>query len=167
MTCESAPSCLRCHAGIKEFLRTDLPVAPKIMSVRQAEITAEASGDGLRYRGVQRVVDGRVVDWDEDDSNVRPGPNAIHYETSRKECGAHLLYNAFWAAQHFCVHQMLSRDGMHAIDLGAIIRLIMAIIRKYFECVEKNLGDEGLAASKLEKRMRQCLARRTGPDGQM
>lgn len=167
MTCESAPSCLRCHAGIKEFLRTDLPVAPKIMSVRQAEITAEASGDGLRYRGVQRVVDGSVVDWDEDGSNVRPGPNAIHYETSRKECGAHLLYNAFWAVQHFCVHQMLPRDGMHAIDLGAIIRLILAIIRKYFECVEKVLDVEGLAASRLEKRMRQCLARRTGPDGQM
>jgi hypothetical protein len=108
MTCESALSCLRCHAGIKEFLRTDLPVAPKIMSVRQAEMTAKASGDGLLYRGVQHMVDGSVVDWDEDGSNIRPGPNAIHYDTSRIECGAHFLYNAFWQSSTFvftgCCH---------------------------------------------------------------
>ena len=61
---------------------------------------------------------------------------------------------------------MLPRDGMHAIDLGAIIRLIMAILMKYFECVEKILGMEGLAASRLEARMRRCLAHGDGPDGQ-
>jgi hypothetical protein len=67
-----------------------------------------------------------------------------------KECGAHPTYNAFWAVQHFCVQLMLPCDGMHAIDLGAIIRLILAILMKYFECVEKILSMEGLAASRLE-----------------
>ena len=61
---------------------------------------------------------------------------------------------------------MLPRDGMHAIDLGAIIRLILAILRKYWICVELILEMEGLAAKKLEARMRRCLARREGPDGQ-
>jgi hypothetical protein len=42
---------------------------------------------------------------------------------------------------------MLPRDGMHEIDFGAIIRLIMAKSLKYFECVEKILNMEGLAAS--------------------
>jgi hypothetical protein len=62
---------------------------------------------------------------------------------------------------------MLPRDGMHAIDLGALIRLILAILRKYWECVEKELGQEGLAAALLEARLRMYLARRTGPDDQM
>ena len=61
---------------------------------------------------------------------------------------------------------MLPRDGMHAIDLGAIIRLILAILRKFWVCVELILNMEGLAAKKLEERMRRCLARREGPDGQ-
>ena len=63
---------------------------------------------------------------------------------------------------------MLPRDGMHAIDLGARIRLILAILLKFFNCVEKNLDIEGLAAKRLEERMRRsrCLARREGPDGQ-
>ena len=166
MTCEPAPSCHRCPAGVHEFLRTDLPAAPKSMRLRREEITAAATGDALRESGMRGVVDGSVVDWDEDGSNVRPGPNASHYEAVRKDCGAHPMYNAFWSLQHFCVHQMLQRDGMHAIDLGAIIHLIMAILMKYFECVEKILGMEGLAASRLEALMRRCLARRNGPDGQ-
>ena len=62
---------------------------------------------------------------------------------------------------------MLPRDGMHAIDLGAIIRLILAILRKYWECVEKELGQEGLAAALLEARLRMYLARRAGPDDQV
>jgi hypothetical protein len=39
---------------------------------------------------------------------------------------------------------------VHAIDLGAIIRLIFAILRKYWDCVEKELGQKGLAAATLE-----------------
>ena len=62
---------------------------------------------------------------------------------------------------------MLPRDGMHAIDLGAMIRLILAILRKYWECVEKELGQEGLAAATLETRLRMYLARRNGPDDQL
>ncbi len=60
------------------------------------------------------------------------------------------------------------RDGMHQIDLGVIIRLIMAILRKYWECVLQFLGDdkEGLAAKKLEARFRKVLDRRTGQDWQ-
>ncbi len=61
---------------------------------------------------------------------------------------------------------MLPRDKMHAIDLGAIIRLILAILQNFYVCVEQKLNVEGLAAKKLEARMRRCLARREGPDGQ-
>ena len=136
------------------------------MSLRREAITEAASGDALRARGMRGVLEGSVVEWDEDGSNVRPGPNSANYESVRKDCGAHPMYNAFWAVQHFCVQQMLPRDGMHAIDLGAIIRLILAILMKYFECVEKILSMEGLAASRLEARLRGCLARRDGPDGQ-
>jgi hypothetical protein len=165
-TCEPHPSCRRCYAGIPEFLRTDLPSAPKSMDKRREEIEHEASGDGLRERGIRGVVEGSVVQWDRNGANVRPGPNAKFYESCRKECGAHMTYNAFWEVPNFCVQQMLPRDGMHAIDLGAIIRLILAILRKFWVCVELILNMEGLAAKKLEERMRRCLARRDGPDGQ-
>ncbi len=59
-----------------------------------------------------------------------------------------------------------AHDGMHAIDLGALIRLIIAILLKYWNCVEKILGIEGLAAKRLEERMLRCFAVREGPDGQ-
>ena len=137
MTCEPHPSCHRCYAGIKEFLRTDLLTAPKSMTLRREEIEHEASGDGLRERGIRGVVEGSVVEWDEDGSNVRAGPNKKFYDSCRKECGAHLTYNAFWEVQRFCVQQMLPRDGMHAIDLGAIIRLILAILRKFKKICKK------------------------------
>ncbi len=53
-----------------EFLRTDLPAAPKRMSARRDEIMEEASGDGLRARDMRGVVPGSVVEWDEDGSNI-------------------------------------------------------------------------------------------------
>jgi hypothetical protein len=165
-TCEPHPSCHRCYAGIPEFLRTDLPSAPKSMNKRQEEIEHEASGDGLRERGTRGVVEGGVVEWDKDGANVRAGPNKRFYESYRKECGAHMSYNSFWEVPNFCVQQMLPRDGMHAIDLGAVIRLILAMLRKLWVCVEQILNVEGLAAKKLEERMHLCLARREGPDGQ-
>ena len=77
-----------------------------------------------------------------------------------------LLYNAFWTVNHFCVHQMLMKDRMHAIYLGVIVTLIKAMMRKFYECVEIFLDKEGLAASKLEKRFKNILATRTGPDNQ-
>ncbi len=166
-TCEPHQSCHRCYAGIPEFLRTDLlPSAPKSMNKRREEIEHEASGNGLLERGTRGVVEGCVVEWDEDDVNVRAGPNKRFYESCRKECGAHMTYNAFWEVLNFCVQQMLPRDGMHAIDLGDIIRLILAMLRKFLVCVEQILNVQGLSAKKLEERMRRCLARREGPDGQ-
>jgi hypothetical protein len=137
------------------------------MRARQEQITFEASGDGLRERGAGGVVDGSVVEWDEDGSNVRPGPNASKYESVRKECGAHILPNAFWKIPNFDVQQMLPRDGMHAFDLGALIRLIIAILLKYFICAEEEMDMEGLAASRMEARLRMYLACSAGPDGQM
>lgn len=109
---------------------------------------------------------GKVVQWEEDGSDTAPGPNSSHYESVRKSVGAHLLYNAFWIVPHFCVYQMLMKDRMHAIDLGVILTLIKAMMRKYYECVEIFMDNEGLAANKLEKRFKNILATRTGPDNQ-
>ena len=55
---------------------------------------------------------------------------------------------------------------MHQIDLGVIICLIMAILKKYWECVLQFLkeGSEGLAAKKLAARFRKALERRIGQD---
>jgi hypothetical protein len=64
------------------------------------------------------------------------------------------------------VHQMLMRDPMHQIDLGAIIHLIKAILRKFNECVETALDQLGLAAKRLGQRFQLMLAKRNGRDGQ-
>ncbi len=69
-TCELHPSCHRCYAGMPEFLRTDLPSAPKSMNQRREEIEHEASGDGLRERGTRGMVEGSVVECYEDGANV-------------------------------------------------------------------------------------------------
>ena len=47
-------------------------------------------------------------------------------------------------------------------------RLISAILKKYWECVliYLNEGSEGLAAKRLEARLRRALERRTGRNGQ-
>ncbi len=66
------------------------------MNIRREEIEHEASGDGLLERGTRGVVEGSVVEWDNDGSNVLAGPNKKFYKSYRKECGAHLTYNAFW-----------------------------------------------------------------------
>ena len=89
-TCEPHPSCHRCYTGIPEFLRTDLPSAPKFMNKRLEEIKHDASGDGLRERGTRGVVEGSVVELDEDGANVHAGPNKRFYESCRKVCGAHM-----------------------------------------------------------------------------
>ena len=53
------------------------------------------------------------------------------------------------------------KDCMHQIDLGVIIRLIMAILKKYWECVLQFLkeGSEGLAANKLAASWLQGFAK--------
>ena len=76
-----------------------------------------------------------------------PGPNASHHKQFRTHAGAHLIFNAFWTIQHFFVHQMLMRDPMHQIDLGAIVHFIRAILRKFQECVENALEKPGLHSS--------------------
>ena len=64
---------------------------------------------------------------------------------------------------------LLLPDPMHQIDLGVIVRFIMAILRKYWERVLQFLkeGNEGLAAKKLQARLNLVLARRTQQDGRM
>ena len=61
---------------------------------------------------------------------------------------------------------MLMRDPMHQIDLGVILHLLRAILRKYKEVVEDILKKPGLAASKLSARVRLMLKRTDGQDGQ-
>ena len=168
-TCEAAPACHRCPATKQQFLATHCSLPLKSTKETRAAITAAASGDGLRTLGVRGVGRGSVVEWNEDGSGVRPGPEKSHYEISRAECGAHLLFNAFWAVANCCIHQLLMKDPMHQMDLGVIVRLIMAILRKYWECVLQFLkeGNEGLAAKKLQARLDMVLAHRTGKDGRM
>ena len=79
-----------------------------------------------------------------------------------------------WSSMHsgkfstFAWHQMLMRDPMHQIDLGAImiVHLIRAILRKFHECVEIALDQSGLAAKRLGQRFRLMLAQRNGSDCQ-
>ena len=110
--------------------------------------------------------DDPVVEFGEVGSFHRPGPNSTHYEDVWKGCGAHLVFNAFWLISNFCVHQMLMRDEMHAIDLGIIITLIRAILRAFMEIVGIVLDIQGRHASKLEMRFRNVVARRTERDRQ-
>ena len=132
---------------------------------RRRDITRAAAGKGLHIRGMQ--LGAPVVDWGEAPDHVHsPGPNAANYERFRESAGVHLVFNAFWQIQHFCVHQMLMRDPMHQIDLGAIMHLIRAILRKFAECVETALDKSGLAAKRLGQRFRLMLAKRSGRDGQ-
>ena len=61
---------------------------------------------------------------------------------------------------------MIMHDPMHQIDLGAIMHLIRAILRKFAECVEAALDKVGLTAKRLGERFRLLLAKRSGRDGQ-
>ena len=64
---------------------------------------------------------------------------------------------------NFYVHQILVRDGVHAIDLGIIITLISAILQGFLEIV---LNIQGRAAVKLEVRFRNVGASRIARDWQ-
>jgi hypothetical protein len=61
---------------------------------------------------------------------------------------------------------MLMRDPMHQIDLGVILHLIRAILRKFKEVVEDVLRKPGLAASKMSARVRLMLKKTDGQNGQ-
>ncbi len=123
--------------------------ASKFSRDRGRDITRASAGKGLV---IQRITPGKpVVNWGEAPDHVHsPGPNAANYEWFRAYAGAHLVFNAFWNIQHFCVHQMFMRDHMHQIDLGAIVHLIRAILRKFKDCVEIALDKASLAAKKNE-----------------
>ena len=134
------------------------------MTTRRAQITEAAKGGDRHLRG---MCSGRVVDWGEGEKPTHsPGPNSSHYEAFRTLCNAHLVFNAFWSIPHFCVHQMLMRDPMHQVDLGVIVHLIRAILRKFEECVEKVLDIPGRAVARLQARFELMLAKRKGADGQ-
>ena len=137
------------------------------MNTRRAQnpqITEAAAGRGLTVtpRGMQQ---GPVVNWGEKPTHSA-GTNSSHYEVFRSLCNAHLVLNAFWSVPHFCVHQMLMRDPMHQVDLGVIVHLIKAILRKFRESVETALKIPGRAARRLNDRFDLMLAKRKGPDGQ-
>ena len=144
---------------------SDVHLNVKTMEARRRVIERAASGVDLP-QCVRGATGEPVVQWGEGGCSHRPGPNSSHYEESRKRCGAHLVFNAFWLITHFCVHQMLMRDGMHAIDLGVIVTIIKAILRAFLECVELILKIEGRAAGKLKLRFQNILEHKTGPDGQ-
>ncbi len=121
--------------------------ASKSGSERRREITRAAAGKGIHVHGMQPGAP--VVDWGEAPDHVHsPGPNAANYEWFHESAGAHLVFNAFWKIQHFCVHQMLMRDPMHQIDLGAIVHLIRAILRKFNKWFETSLDVCGLDAKR-------------------
>lgn len=164
MSGEGSNVCHRCYTKKGDFL-SEATVGLKSAEKRRKAIENAASGvdlpDILRNSSSEPV-----VEFGEHGSFHRPGPNSSHYESTRERVGAHLVFNAFWLVPNFCVHQMLMRDGMHAIDLGIIITIIRAILRAFLEEVEVVLNIQGRAASKLEARFRNVLARRNGRDGQ-
>ena len=134
------------------------------MTTRRAQITETAAGRGHALRGMRQ---GPVVNWgDSENPTHSAGTNSIHYDAFRSLCNAHLIFNAFWSIPHFCVHQMLMRDPMHQVDLGVIVHLIKAILRKFRESVETALKIPGRAARRLKERVDLMLAKRKGPDGQ-
>ena len=164
LTCECPPACHRCTASRHDFLSTGFFRA-KTTSKRKSEISRVARGGAAEPRGLMHGWK-PVVTWNADGSDVRPGPAAKRYEKDRKHCGAHILFNAFWSIPHFCVHQMLMRDPMHQIDLGVILHLLRAILRKFEEVVEDVIRKPGLAAAKLSTRIRLMLKKTDGQDGQ-
>lgn len=162
-TCEPPQTCHRCTATRKNFLSSAV-YQTKTVNTRRAQITEAAKGSGLHLRGMQS---GPVVDWGEEEKPTHsPGPNSSHYEVFRTLCNAHLVFNAFWRIPHFCVHQMLMRDPMHQVDLGVIVHLIRAILRKFEECIENVLNIPGRAVARLQARFELMLAKRQGADGQ-
>ena len=160
---EGSYVCHRCFAKKGEFL-SDVKFGLKTVDSRRKAIETAASGVDLPDI-FQNSSSSPVVEFGEGGSFHRPGPNSFRYENARARCGAHLVFNA-WLITHFCVHQMLMRDGMQAINIGIIITLIRAILRAFLEVVELILNIQGRAATKLEARFRNVLARRTGRDGQ-
>jgi len=109
--------------------------------------------------------DSPVVTWHPQTKEMVPGPAVRYYNSSRLRAGCHLVYNAFWAIQGFCIYQMCMRDPMHQVDKGVIVQLLKSILRLYSEQVESVLGKAGLAAKKLTARLTAALGSRTDKAG--
>jgi hypothetical protein len=143
-TCEPSHTSYRCTAKRIKFMSTAV-FASKFSRDRRRDIRRAAARKGLV---IQRMKPGKPVDnWGVAPDHVHsPGPNAANYEQFPAHAGAHLVFNIFWKIQHFCVHQIFMRDPMPQIDLGAIVHLIRAILRKFKDCVEIAFEKVGLAA---------------------
>ncbi len=61
---------------------------------------------------------------------------------------------------------MMMGDPMHQMELGVILHLLKAVLRKYMGCVETALNISGRAAARLKERFELMFWERKGPDGQ-
>jgi hypothetical protein len=93
-----------------------------------------------------------------------PGPNAVNKELFRARAGAHLVFNAFWNIQHFCVNQMLMRDHIHQFDLSAIVNLIRGILLQVTLVCRDSIGQGQPRCKTMRQRFELMLAKRNGPD---
>jgi len=139
-----------------DFLSTVHAQARTTTAHRQA-VDAEVAGNSTNGRP--------VVTWHPQTKEMVPGPASRFYESGRKRAGCHLVYNAFWAIQGFCIYQMCMRDPMHQMDKGVIVQLLKAILHLYYEQVESVMGEAGLAAKKLTTRLSAALGSRTDSAG--
>ena len=135
-----------------DFLSTDNAPARTTTAHRQA-VDDEVAGNNTGGRP--------AVTWQE----IVPGPASKYYESGRKRAGCHLVFNAFWAIQGFCIYQMCMRDPMHQMDKGVIVQLLKAILHLYHEQVESVMGQAGLAAKKMTARLSAALGSRTDSAG--
>ena len=117
----------------------------------------------------------RLVDWYAETKKMTPGPSATrcarNYESSRQKVGCHLVWNAFWAINGFCIFQMCMRDPiipMHQVDKGVVVTLLKGILLLYAEhCeqIETVMNSAGSAANKSTERINKALGSRTDAAG--
>lgn len=151
-----AQVCHRCHVKRADFLETKVR-APRKTTWEMKQLQLEAAA-GSHSRGRA------VVEWDAD-GRRRAGPGVKSYDRIRKMFG-HLVRNAFWAVPGFCIYSMCMRDPMHQIDHGVIVFLLRAILWRYMETVEKQLGlAAGTAVTKLTARINMVLGKRKDDEG--
>jgi hypothetical protein len=139
-----------------DFLSTDNAPVRTTTAHRQA-VDDEVAGNNTGGRP--------VVTWHPQTKEMVPGPASKYYESGRKRAGCHLVFNAFWAIQGFCIYQMCMRDPMHQMDKGVIVQLLKAILHLYHEQVESVMGQAGLAAKKMTARLSAALGSRTDSAG--
>ena len=161
-TCEPTHTCHRSSATRKDFLSTAV-FASKYSAEWRRAVEMVAAGQGKNSQRMQQ--EASAVDFGEHPDHIHPpGPNAVHYEQFRGLADAHLIFHAFWNIQHFCVFQMLMRDPMRQVDLGAIVHLTTvtrAMLRKFQTCVGTVLGMPALAVRKVPHRLECMLAKRS------